>query len=580
MRVLRSIRVGCSIVLLTIWVGIFMAVFAIGFFAPGEPATFPAPVDGQAVYDPAGVLSGEVERALETRIDAIEARSGAEIAVYAHVDPGATEESNLAAAGDLMEQWGVGREGFDDGLVILVSLQEDLVRGKVSLFGGAGFLRGYLSEGDLQSIIDEWIIPAAIEQRLDGGLILAVDAVDAAITSDGTARLNFLRQLNGVLGVVVAPIALLVAIGLAFRAWRREGDDPEVLDSPSILMAGPPAEMTPALASVVRGGKATRHSVNTILIEMASTGRIAFRNLDRAGKVNSDDDPDPLTDPAIEVSDDAPRGGRLGLVEREAWALVRRHAQGGKTLTRERLWILNDLLEPIREALEVEVVQLGWFTRRPSSLITTWSAIGIGEMVAGGLALVGGLVIPMSGLTLLGAALGAGGLASWGIGQFMSQRTAKGAYVDAMLKAYRRTLEKTLEQARNMQQVVADDTVRMLADTPDKAVVWGFALGLHDMVADVLRRGLEDQAADPRAAQPAYYPIWLGGSPSSFSSAAGGAGGFAGGGSIFSGSGVPDIGGMFSAVGSIGSSPASSSSGGGGFGGGSSGGGGGGSGSF
>ncbi|HLE59378.1 MAG TPA: TPM domain-containing protein [Candidatus Limnocylindria bacterium] len=580
MRALRSIRVGCSIVLLTIWVGIFMAVFAIGFFAPGEPATFPAPVDGQAVYDPAGVLSGEVERALETRIDAIEARSGAEIAVYAHVDPGATEESNLAAAGDLMEQWGVGREGFDDGLVILVSLQEDLVRGKVSLFGGAGFLRGYLSEGDLQSIIDEWIIPAAIEQRLDGGLILAVDAVDAAITSDGTARLNFLRQLNGVLGVVVAPIALLVAIGLAFRAWRREGDDPEVLDSPSILMAGPPAEMTPALASVVRGGKATRHSVNTILIEMASTGRIAFRNLDRAGKVNSDDDPDPLTDPAIEVSDDAPRGGRLGLVEREAWALVRRHAQGGKTLTRERLWILNDLLEPIREALEVEVVQLGWFTRRPSSLITVWSAIGIGEMVAGGLALVGGFAIPMSGLTLLGAALGAGGLASWGIGQFMSQRTAKGAYVDAMLKAYRRTLEKTLEQARNMQQVVADETVRMLADTPDKAVVWGFALGLHDMVADVLRRGLEDQAADPRAAQPAYYPIWLGGSPSSFSSAAGGAGGFAGGGSIFSGSGVPDIGGMFSAVGSIGSSPASSSSGGGGFGGGSSGGGGGGSGSF
>ncbi|MEX1155986.1 MAG: hypothetical protein WED12_02370, partial [Chloroflexota bacterium] len=98
-------------------------------------------------------------------------------------------------------------------------------------------------------------------------------------------------------------------------------------------------------------------------------------------------------------------------------------------------------------------------------------------------------------------------------------------------------------------------------------------------VADVLRRGLEDQVADPRAAQPAYYPIWLGGSQSSFSSAAGGAGGFAGGGSIFSGSGVPDIGGMFSAVGSIGSSP-SSSSGGGGFGGGSSGGGGGGSGSF
>jgi hypothetical protein len=51
------------------------------------------------------------------------------------------------------------------------------------------------------------------------------------------------------------------------------------------------------------------------------------------------------------------------------------------------------------------------------------------------------------------------------------------------------------------------------------------------------------------------------------------------GGSIFSGSGMPDIGGMFSAVGSIGSSPPSSSSGG-GFGGGGSSGGGGGGGSF
>jgi hypothetical protein len=57
-----------------------------------------------------------------------------------------------------------------------------------------------------------------------------------------------------------------------------------------------------------------------------------------------------------------------------------------------------------------------------------------------------------------------------------------------------------------------------------------------------------------------------------------------GSGSIFSGSAVPDIGGMFDALGSVGSSPPSSSSssggGGGGFSGGGSSGGGGGSGSF
>jgi hypothetical protein len=231
-------------------------------------------------------------------------------------------------------------------------------------------------------------------------------------------------------------------------------------------------------------------------------------------------------------------------------------------------------LQPVREGLEDEVVRLGWFTRRPSTLITRWSVLGIGEMVLGGLFVLGGFLIPMSGLTLLGAATGVGGLVTWGIGQAMSQRTPNGAYVDAMLKAYRRTLQKTMEQARSMEQVVADPTVKQLANTPDKAVVWGFALGLHDDVAAVLRRSLEDQAQQPSGTNAAYYPLWLGSSPSSASMDAGMAGG-----SIFSGSGMPDIGGMFSAVGSIGSAPASSS-GGGGFGGGGSGGGGGGGGSF
>jgi len=572
----RIWKIASSVIFAAFW-AIVIAVFIFGWTNPssGSQQAFPNPVEGQAVYDPAGAIDASVEEALEAQIDAIEARSGAEIAIYVQVDASATPESNLAAARALLDQWGVGRAGFDDGLVFLVSLQPDLVHGTVSYYGGAGFLRGYLSQGDLQAVIDEVIVPAAVQEQLGAGMILAVDAVGAAITPGATDRLNLLRQVNGVTGIFGSPLALLLTAGLAFRAWRREGDDPDVLDSPSILMAGPPAGMTPPLATVVRSGKASQHSLNTLLIELASTGRIAFQNLDRAGKVKSDDEPDPLTDPAIEVRDEAPTGGRLGTQEREAWDLLRQQALGSGVLARERLWELNGLLGPIRRNLEDEAVRLGWFTRRPSTLITRWSWIGFGEMALGGLLVFGGFVIPMSGLTLLGGAIGLGGLASWGIGQFMSQRTKNGAYVDAMLKAYRRTLHKTLEQARSMEQVVAEPTVRVLADTPDKAVVWGFALGLHDEVAEVLRRNLEDQAADPSSAGMAYYPIWLGSSPTSAAD-----GMTMGGGSIFSGSGVPDIGGMFSAVGSIGSSPASSSSGGGGFGGGGSSGGGGGSGSF
>jgi uncharacterized membrane protein YgcG len=570
---LRFIRVAASFVFGLFW-AIVIAFAVFGF--PGVPSgehPFPDPVEGQAVYDPADALDLEIEQFLETRIDAIEARSGAEIAIYVQVDASASPDSNLAAARALMDQWGVGREGFDDGLVFLISFEPSLVHGEAHYFAGAGFLRGYLSQGDLQAVFDEVILPAAGQGEIGGGLIQALEIVDVAITPGATARLNLLRQVNGVIGIIGAPVAFLVIVGLAFRAWRREGDDPEVLDSPSILMAGPPADMTPPLATVVRQGKSTRHSMNTLLMELASTGRMAFHNLDRAGKVKSDDEPDPLLDPAIQLMEAAPRDGRMGAAERSAWDLIRQQARGTTTISRERLWELNDVLEPVRDGLEDEVVRLGWFTRRPSTLITRWSFIGIGEMVLGGLIVFGGFVIPMSGLTLLGAATGVGGLATWAIGQAMSQRTPNGAYVDTMLKAYRRTLQKTMEQARSMEQVVEDPTVKLFADTPDKAVVWGFALGLHDEVAGVLRRNLEDQAKDPATATGAYYPLWLGSTPSSFGD------GMASG-SIFSGSGMPDIGGMFSAVGSIGSSPPSSSSGGGGFSGGGSSGGGGGGGSF
>ena len=572
MGVIRFIRVAGSVVFGLFW-ALIIAVAVFGF--PGSASNgprFPDPVLGQAVYDPARALDPGIAQALEAQIDAIEARSGAELVIYVQVDGSATEESNLAAARALLDQWGVGRAGYDDGLVFLISLQPDLVHGKAHFFAGAGFLRGYLSQNDLQTLFDQVILPAARQRALGGGLISAIDAVSAAITPSATDRLNLLRQVNAATGIGGAPIAFLLIVGLAIRAWRREGNDPEVLDSPSILMAGPPADMTPPLATVVREGRATQHSLDTLLVELASTGRIAFQNLDRAGKAKSDDEPNPLLDPAIEVRDEAPSGGRLAGPERAAWDILRQQALGGGILARERLWALNDLLKPTRAGLEDEVVRLGWFTRKPSTLITRWSLIGFGEMALGGLFVLAGFVIPMSGLTLLGAAIGVGGLATFGIGQFMSQRTSSGAYVDAMLKAYRRTLQLTLQQARSMEQVIADPTVRVLADTPDKAVLWGFALGLHDEVAEVLRRNLEDQSATPSSASRAYYPLWLGSSPSSLT------GGMAGG-SIFSSSGMPDIGGMFSAIGSIGSSP-SSSSGGGGFGGGGSSGGGGGGGSF
>jgi hypothetical protein len=152
--------------------------------------------------------------------------------------------------------------------------------------------------------------------------------------------------------------------------------------------------------------------------------------------------------------------------------------------------------------------------------------------------------------------------------------TMTGAMIRAMLAAYRRTLQKTMEQARSMQQVVAEAGLDWL-DTPDQAVVWGTALGLQSEIEGVLSRSLEDVKEGRTSGTVPYFPAWYqtsGGTPF-MSAAAGGSGA-----SLFSDSGIPDVGGMMSALGTIGNSPSSSGSGGGGFGGGSSGGGGGGAG--
>jgi hypothetical protein len=179
--------------------------------------------------------------------------------------------------------------------------------------------------------------------------------------------------------------------------------------------------------------------------------------------------------------------------------------------------------------------------------------------------------LPSQGLTLIGGALIVASVVFFLVAGVMPQRTMAGSMVYAMLAAYRRTLKKTLDQARSLNEVVAAKTLPWL-ETPDQAVVWGVAFGLHDEIEAVIGRSTEDLESG-RALRGTYFPVWYVGGVSNTGS--GGGGGIAPG--LFSGSAIPDFGGMMSALGTIGNSPASSGSGGGsgGFsGGGSSGGGG------
>jgi uncharacterized membrane protein YgcG len=546
---------------------------------PGPP--FPDPEVNRAVYDFAGVLGSDTITRAEAIIDAIEARTGAEIVVYTedagYENIGSDETESRARA--LIDQWGIGRAGFDDGLVIFIDLEPNLLHGQVQLYAAPGFEAAFLSNDERQAIFDNDMLPFLRAADFDGAVTIALQKVDAAATAEHAGQLQSARQINAVLGLVGAPIMFMGLAGWALVNWRRYGKDPVYLDDASILMPAPPPDLTAASGAMVMDGATSRRALTTAMLDLASRGLISFREdggiLGIGKKVGVDVAP-PTGDAAIEAQ--RARNARRPTGPAEDVALRELRSIGGTKedayITPEDLPKFGEHVSAFDSALESHVVARGWFKERPSKVTGRWVAKGILAVIAGAIALVAGFSIPISGLVLIGGATIAGGVVIVLFARGMPSVTMPGAMIRAMLAAYRRTLQKTMAQARSMQQVVEEAGLDWL-DTPDQAVVWGTALGLQDEIESVLSRSLEDVQRGQTAGIIPYFPIWYqnsSGTPFTAASATGSGGG------LFSNSGIPDLGGMMSTLGSIGNSPSSSGSGGGGFSGGSSGGGGGGAG--
>jgi uncharacterized membrane protein YgcG len=539
--------------------------------AAGPP--FPDPIPNQAVYDYAGVFGADTIASLEQTIDVIEDRTGAEVVVYTQVKPGADKGSTERDAIALIDAWGIGRAGFDDGMVILFNLDESRLRGQVQLYAAPGFRSSYLSNDERQAIFEEEMLPRLRAGDLDGAVLVAMAKVDEAATEGHAARLRLARQIDAVLGLVAAPLAFVILVGFGVARWWRFGRDPVYLDDPSIHIPAPPPDLTAASAALVRDGWSNRRALTTALLDLASRGRLAFREeaaglLGRGRKVGIELDP-PATDPVTEARRARNRRRPIGDAEEYAFEELRSLGKDGY-VEPGALPKFGSSVGAFDERLEGHVVRKGWFAARPSKVAMGWFIGGGTAIVLGIIGGAIGLALPSAGLLMLGVAVGAAGVVLMLVGRVMPAVTGPGAMIRAMLAAYRRTLEKTMAQARSMQQVVDEAQLDWL-ETPDQAIVWGVALGLHREIDQVLRRTMED-IREGTAVGSAYLPAWY--------SAAGSGGGPAGGGSgggLFSSSAIPNVGGMIGVLSTIGNAPGSSGSGG-GFGGGGSGGGGGGAG--
>ena len=367
-------RRNASAALLSIGTAIAL-LLPIAASAAGPP--YPDPVEGQAVYDNAGILSDATIAKAEATIDAIEARTAAEIVVYTELtDYGVTTEETETRARALIDQWGVGRRGFDDGLAIFFDIDPSLEHGQVQLYAAPGFEATFLTNAERQAIFDDDMIPYLRNADFDGALGVALEKVDAAATPENAARLETGRQINAVLGLIGAPIVFMGLAGWAFMQWRRYGKDPVYLDDPSILMPAPPPDLTAASGAFVMDGGTSRRALTTAMLDLASRGLISFREdrglLGLSNKVGIEVGP-PTLDPVEEAR--RALNARRPIGPAEEYALKElRELGSGKTdgfIDAEDLPKFGTSVSTFDSKLESHVVNKGWMVEKPSKVVSS-----------------------------------------------------------------------------------------------------------------------------------------------------------------------------------------------------------------
>ncbi len=120
------------------------------------------------VSDVAGILAPDQSAALDARLRAFEQAKGSQVAVL--IVPSTQPEAIEQYAIRVAEAWQLGREGIDDGALLLVAVEDRRVRIEV----GYG-LEGALPDATANRIIDEVIVPAFRNGDYPGGISAGVD---------------------------------------------------------------------------------------------------------------------------------------------------------------------------------------------------------------------------------------------------------------------------------------------------------------------------------------------------------------------------------------------------------------------
>jgi uncharacterized membrane protein YgcG len=339
--------------------------------------TLPPSQEGVYVYDLAEVWTAPTEAEAQQIAETIKARTEAQLAIVAwpsdHFD--VSTETARADALTIMNTWGVGRKDINDGLVVLFDMDEgETEHGQIYLYAGSGFLERYMNEDEARQIVNDDMLPLAIEGDIDGALLAGLRHVDRIVQPNGNPERGPANMFNLLLGAIVLGAGLLV-LGLFLQTWWSRGRDAEVpLIDDSVLMPGPPPGLTPALATVLRKDGVDREAFTSALVDLGHRGLATFQEApDNRKQVDLVVPPSPLIDPSSLEARRRP----LGQAEEQLARSIAAKASGGvlswSTLKAgEGAKLYNSFRKNLGRAAKAT----GFFKDDPNSLSTKWAGIG------------------------------------------------------------------------------------------------------------------------------------------------------------------------------------------------------------
>jgi uncharacterized protein len=129
------------------------------------------------VTDTTGTLAADVVARLEANLAELERSTGSQVAVLI-VDSTSPEPIESFAI-RVVDKWQLGRENFDDGVLLLVALEDRTVRLEI----GYG-LEGAIPDALANRIINEQIVPSFRAGEYGFGITAGIDAIAALVRNE------------------------------------------------------------------------------------------------------------------------------------------------------------------------------------------------------------------------------------------------------------------------------------------------------------------------------------------------------------------------------------------------------------